>query len=352
MNTNNSISIKNTGAAVVLTTLLALALASTAGAQTLSLKYEENFGTHLKGENFTGQFRINLQDFDMGTIYPSLGTPGTSAGFGANGTGPQTVSGGITTLDGRQMAGATGAVAQPTMINGVAQPASTGPDDSWGIARIISITDLNGGVVWSETVKNQQLTVSFYGEKDFYASQLANGFQEIDGVGLHADLYLQDKSALSYTAYDPFLGSAGRIGTSGYTTVSDGNMILSTVSTGGFLHAAGTLGGLATEFRSVYNNSSGGTGQSYLSVTGGSQARDFNSNFFASPFIAGVTSDLFAQFTTVVNSSTGDWLVRSNDPITGNFTPVPEPSTYGIAAALGLIGIVALRRRTRRTPQA
>jgi MYXO-CTERM domain-containing protein len=134
--------------------------------------------------------------------------------------------------------------------------------------------------------------------------------------------------------------------------VTDGNLILSTVSVGGFINDAGTLGGLATEFSSTFNNSSGGTGQAALNVTGGSEAAYFNTNFFASPFIPGVTADLFAQFTTVINTSTGDWLVRSNDPVTGNFVPVPEPSTYGFAAVVGLLGIVALRRRNRQQSQA
>lgn len=326
-------------------------LALSASAQTLSLQYEEAFGTHLAGEAFSGQFRINLQNFDMGTIYPALGAAGTSAGYGTNGTGPQTVSGGISTLDGIQAAGATGAQNQPTMINGVAQPASLGLEDTWGIARIISITDLDGGVVWSEAVKNQQLTTLFYGEKDFYVSQLANGFQQIDGVGLHVDLYLQNKTDAGYTAYDPFPGSAGRTGPSSYATVSDGNLILSTVSTAGFINNAGTLGGLATEFSAVYNNSSGGTGQTYLSITGGSQAAQFNTNFFQSVYVPGATADLFAQFTTVLNTSTGDWLVRSNDPVTGQFVPVPEPATYGMAASLALMGIVALRRRAARQRQ-
>jgi hypothetical protein len=349
---NNYHRIKKTGAAVLTTLLASLALASNANAQTFVLAYEEDFGTHFAGESFVGAFRINLQDFDMGSVYPELGVPGTAAGYGVNGTGPQTVQGGINTLDGIQTAGATGGVLQPTRINGVVQPGAPGPDDSWGIARIISITDLDGGVVWSESVKNQQLTISFYGEKDFYVSQLANGFQQINGVGLHADIYLQDKSALGYTAYDPFLGSAGRIGANGYTSVTDGNLILSTVSVGGFINDAGTLGGLATEFSSTFNNSSGGTGQAALNVTGGSEAAYFNTNFFASPFIPGVTADLFAQFTTVINTSTGDWLVRSNDPVTGNFVPVPEPSTYGFAAVVGLLGIVALRRRNRQQAQA
>lgn len=327
-----------------------LGLVTNASAQ-LTLRYEEAFGTHAAGEAFSGPFRINLQNFDNGTLYPSLGAPGTAAGFGVNGTGTQTVAGGISTLNSLQTAGATGAQSQPTTINGVNQPASSSPEDSWGIARIISITDLDGGVVWSETFKNQQLTTMFYGAKDFYVSQLASGFQQIDSVGLHVDLYLQNKTDPLYTAYNPFLGSAGRLGPDSYTTVTDGMKILTTVSTGGFINSNGTLGGLATEFSSVYNNTSGGTGQTYLSVTGGSQAAMFDSNFFSSPFVPNVTADLLAQFTTVINTSTADWLVRSNDPVTGRFTPVPEPSTYGLAAVAALTGIVALRRRRQSPPR-
>lgn len=337
---------KTTGAVATLALLASLGLAPITQAQ-VSLTYEENFGTHMIGDSFAGQFRINLQDFDMGSLYPTLGAPGTAAGYGANGTGAQTVAGGISTLNGIQSVGATGAQSQPTTLNGVNQPASAGPEDSWGIARIISITDLSGGVVWSESGKNQQLTVVFYGEKDFYVNQLANGFQEYDGVGLHADLYLQNKTDAAYTAYNPFLGSAGRTGPATYATATDGMKILSTVSTGGFLHAAGTLGGLATEFASVFNATSGGTGQTYLSVTGGTQAAMFNTDLYGSPYLPGVTADLFAQFTTVPNTSTGDWLVRSNDPVTGAFTPVPEASTYGLAAVAALTGIVSLRRRPR-----
>lgn len=328
-----------------------IGLVSTASAQ-LTLQYEENFGGKIIGDAFSGPFRINLQNFDNASIYPSLSAAGAGAGFGVNGTGPQTVAGGIATLNALQSAGALGARTTPTVINGVAQPASTGPDDSWGIARIISITDLDGGVVWSEAFKNQQLTTMFYGSKDFYVGQLANGFQQIDSVGLRVDLYLQNKTDPLYTAYNPFLGSAGRTALDAYTTVTDGFKILSTVSTGSFINNNGTLGGLATEFSSVYNNTSGGMGQIYLSVTGGTDAARFNTNFFSSPFVPNVTADLLAQFTTVINTSTSDWLVRSNDPVTGNFTPVPEPSTYGLMAVLALGGIVALRRRAQRQVRA
>ncbi|PAW65999.1 MAG: hypothetical protein B9S34_09105 [Opitutia bacterium Tous-C1TDCM] len=340
--------IGNHGVAAAAALLAGMIMAPAAQAQ-LTLRYEENFGTHLAGDAFSGQFRINLQNFDMGTIYPTLGAPGTAAGFGANGTGPQTVAGGVSTLNAAQAIGTTGAQNVPTVVNGVAQPGSSGPEDSWGIARIISITDLDGGIVWSEAGKNQQITTFFYGEKDFYVNQLANGFQQIHGVGLRVDLYLQDKTDPGYTAYDPLLGSLGRTGPSTYTSVTDGSLILSTVSAAGFINDAGTLGGLATEFISVFNASSGGTAQAYLSVTGGTEAARFNTNFYSSTFIPGATADLFSQFTTVISTSASDWLVRSNDPVTGNFVPVPEPSTYGMAAAAALVGVVVLRRRARQS---
>jgi hypothetical protein len=313
-------------------------LSLTANAQ-FTLSYEDTVSGHAIGEAFSGPFRINLQNFDMGSLYPDLGAPGTARGYGANGTGTQSVAGGISTLNGLQTSGATGAVAN---------------EDTWGIARIISITDLAGSVVWSETVKNAQLTVMFYGEQDFYVNQLANGFQEINGVGLHVDMYYQSKTAPGYTQYNPLPGSAGRLTASQYATVTDGEMILSTLSTGGFIHNAGTLGGLATEFSSVFNATSGGTGQVYLNVTGGTQASMFNHDYFTSPYVPGATADLFAQFTTTINDpAVGDWLVRSNDPVTGNFfTPIPEPSTYGLIAAGALLGAIALRRRVQKRVQA
>lgn len=348
-----------TGAALAL--LVSIGLSSVARAQ-LTLSYEEAGGGHNIGDAFTGGgFRINLGDFDMGSLYPSLGPTGTAVGSGQNGT-TSGVQNGIAALDGTQMQGATGARTTLTTINGVGQAGTSGTEDSWGIARITQITDASGFVIWSEAAKNQQLTVIFYGEKDFYIRQLASGFQQIDGVGLHVDLYLQDKSNGSYTPYDPTNGSAGRIDLSHYATVTDSNgttaalgvPILTTVSTSGFIHDAGVLGGLDTEFTSNFNQTSGGDGQAYLSVTGGTMAANFNTDAFSSPFGAGTTADLFAQFTTraILGSpdAVSDWLVSSNDPVRGALTTaVPEASTMMAGAAgLLLVGATLYRRKKQQ----
>src|ERR1041384_1839559 len=103
-----------TGAAIAL--LVSIGLSSVARAQ-LTFSYEEAGGGHNIGDPFLGGgFRINLQDFDMGTLYPSLGPTGTSVGFGQGGAAGS-VQAGITALDGTQMAGATGALPTLTTIN-------------------------------------------------------------------------------------------------------------------------------------------------------------------------------------------------------------------------------------------
>jgi hypothetical protein len=313
---------------------LSALIAFSPSASAVDFSYEDTVSGHAIGEAFTGGgFRINLQNFDMGTTYPSLGATGTSAGFGQDG-GAASVGAGITALNGIQTAGPTGAV---------------GAEDSWGIARIITITDLVGSVIWSEAGKNAEITAMFYGVQDFYIRQLANGFQNIDGTGLTADFYFQSKTDPLYTQYDPNSGSAGRTGLDDYTTVTDGTMFLRTVSVPDFIHDAGVLGGLDTEFNSTFNNTSGGQGQAYVSVTGGADAAQFDTNGFVSPFGTGTTADLFAQFTTVAPSGVSDWLVSSNDPVRGNIAGVPDSGSTLLMLTMGLAGLaLGYRRRNRK----
>jgi hypothetical protein len=320
-------------AGVAIAALLAsVGLSPSANAQ-LVLSYETTTSGHNIGDAFVGGgFVIKLFNFDMGTVYAPLGVPGTAAGYGENGTGTQTVAGGITTLNGLPQGAATGA-----------EPG----EDSWGIAKVEGIFDTAGGRIWSEAGKGQELTIMFYGAQDFYVQQESFGFQEINSVNFHVDLWLQNFSDPGYTAYNPSLGSGGRNSLNSYDNVTDGTLLLSTVSAAGFLFADGTYGGQAAEFRSNFNAGSGGLGQSYLNVTGGSMAYNFDTNSVTSAFSGGNTADLFAAFTTDL-TDVSDWLVSSQDPVRGRFIAVPEPSTYGLIAAGALLGMVAMRRMKKR----
>jgi len=135
-------------AGFIATALLGFAALSTAHAQ-LTLSYEEAGGGHFVGEAYSGPFKINFGAFDMGSQYQTLAV-GSSAGYGAGGSAAS-VQGGIGTLDGLQTTGASNAFPTQTVINGAPQGAgTTGPEDSWGIARVTAITDLSNRVVWSE----------------------------------------------------------------------------------------------------------------------------------------------------------------------------------------------------------
>jgi len=348
----------NRRSSLLLLAALSLALLPAAKAQ-LSLVYEEGA---LIGQAYSGPITINFTNFDMGSVYPTL-PQNTAVGFGVGGTALNTEAG-ISQLNATQLAGASGARNVATTINGT-PTAAVGPEDSYGIARISSITDAFGRIVWSETGKNAQITVFFYGEKDFYVRQNpaipgAQDTQEIDGVGLHADFYFQSKTDPTYTPYidATVLGSSGRTGLPNdqFKDITDGTKILSTVSVSNFLHEDGVAGGLATEFVSNFNRNGAGSGQSYLSVTGGTQASFFNTNTY-SGLTPGTTADIFATFTTTpfdINPSVpaADWLVTSAGQAFDTTSAVPEPSTYGLIGASVLVGMAAFRRRFQRQVKA
>jgi len=134
----------------------------------------------------------------MGSLYPPLAGTGSAAGFRARAAlGTQTVQGGISTLDALQFAGANRSThgADRGQWHTPKAPATAGTEDSWGIARISD----DHRSRWSRSLvgdgqKTRSSPFSSTAKKIFYVNQLANGFQQIDGVGLHVDLYLQSKN--------------------------------------------------------------------------------------------------------------------------------------------------------------
>ena len=311
------------------------------------------------------QFVFKLADFDNGTLYDNL-APG-SYGFGQNGTGPQTVAGGVGTLDAGTLAG-NQAVGFHTWDGLLGDK----KEDSWGIAQVTEIRlASNNAVIWQSFNSpgnpgdNQQLTIMFYGEQDYY-TRVAGAQQTTAGVGLTVDLWLQDVG-VGFTpivptpglrpanadsnggaAGDPFLLSLD----ASYPTVTDGTRVLSLRSTSGFIRADGDLGGLATEFETTFNGTAlngSGLGTSYLDVVGGTLASRYDTNTLTSfiPGAIGKKTDISIQFTSTTAGTTGlgDWLVTSQDPLRA--VAVPEPTTVlaGLGCMAPILSSLLGRRR-------
>ena len=92
-----------------------------------------------------------------------------------------------------------------------------------------------------------------------------------------------------------------------------------------------------------------GNASSYLNVTGGAYASNFDTDSFATVF---GTRDLFAQndfcpngqLTCTGGANIGDWQLISDDPVRAFF--IPEPGTL-MLLGLGLVGFAAMRRKAR-----
>ncbi|MDY7010024.1 MAG: PEP-CTERM sorting domain-containing protein [Planctomycetota bacterium] len=292
----------------------------------IPLVYEE--GANIGQVFTTGEITIKMTAFDVGTVYPALGPAGTSVGYsGPPGAG---VGGGVTAVDG---------IAGQTPASG-ALPVGVypGPEDTWGIGKITRIQDANGDAIWTSAGKQAELTVYFWGEQDFFVEQMDSGNQRIDGVGMHFDIY--EEPLPSATAFNATGGTASRTPANTYPTVTDGILVLSGVSAAGFINGPGVAGGLATEFESRFNATSlTGDGEAYISLIGGTDMAQFDTDYFISPFGLG-NADFRVQFDTSP-TNVADWLVTADDPVKGY---VPEPASLSLLILGGLVMICRRRR--------
>ena len=309
------------------------------------------------------QYVFKLADFDNGTLYQNIPV-GTAVGFGQGGASP-TLAAGTAALDAPAVVAlqATGAHAIAPFSGGALT--NTGLEDSWGIAAITQIFRASNPLVpvWDSTVDNQELTLMFYGAQDYYSRSTGAGNQTTDSINLNVDFYLQDKGLPGFTAFNN-LGArpadvAGftQANDASFPTITDSNgttfqagvPVLKLKSTSGFINAPGVLGGVDSEFQTVFNGNAlngSGLGSAFFDVVGGTLGGTYNTNSFVSPYIGGKTTDVSAQFTTTT-AGAGPWLVSSQDPL--RLVAVPEPTT--VLAGLGcmapiLSSLLARRRRS------
>jgi len=324
--------LKGKAARVVVVTV-AVAFLPPVAAHAVPLIYEE--GPNLGQPFVAGAVTIKLTNFEVGTVYPNY-APGTGFGFGALGADAN-VCAGVTTLDGLGTAPASSLALGPCAG---ADPNGPNREDSWGIAKVTRIEDVNSDALWTPAGKGEEITILFYGEQDFYVEQVNADEQWIDGAGMRADLYSEPLP--SATAFNATNGTGARTPANAYPTVTDGTLILTTISVPGHIHQAGVAGGLATEFESRFNGASlTGDGEAYLSVTGGADAAQFNHDVFL-PLAGGLpTADVRVQFDTAP-TPVADWLVTSWGPIVAE---VPEPGSLALLAAG--TAVLALRRRNK-----
>ena len=310
------------------------------------------------------QYVFKLVDFDNGSLYTPL--PLNSAvGFGQGGASA-TLAAGTSALDGITTAQAGAAHAIAPYSGGVLT--NTGLEDSWGIAAVTQIFRASDPLtpVWTAGsgpgTDNQQLTLMFYGEQDFYVKQVAAGSQTTDGINLHVDFYLQDTSDPSFTSFSNAgprpadIAGFTHANDASFPTVTDSNgtlftagvPVLQMVSTPGFINPDGTLGGSATEFETTFSGTAlngSGLGTSFLSVVGGTLASAYNTNAFTDLYLPGVvTADMSVQFTSTT-AGAGPFLVSSQDPLRAVVIPEPASTLGGIACALPILGSFLSRRR-------
>jgi hypothetical protein len=318
----------------------------------IKLVYEEGPNA---GQPFYPPDRLiwDVFDWDVGTLYNPQTGPAGYQGL------PELVpipggpidTGGVQVLDALQTAGP---------VNPGPGTDYPGTEDTWGVARVRNITSGDGWTVWSETGKDQTLTIFFKGEQDIHIEPILDqagnwtGEDRISGVGFEMEIWSQTPAA----GIDPEQGGLGpnaRVGNF-YPTCTVGTLELTLTSLPGFINPSNVGAGLASEFESRFDFTQlRGDGEAWMEITGGASQANFDFDPFAmnaanaatlGPLGFDLTADMSVRFDTSPYVGTSGWLVTSHDPLECEGFWIPEPLTMlGMFMGLGGVGAYIRKRR-------
>jgi hypothetical protein len=203
-----------------------------------------------------------------------------------------------------------------------------GVEDSWGIFQINSIDVLNPSLtsVFKENLGKEYWGM-FYNSVDQSTTDLGDGNYSFTATGLRLDIYEVNVADAGDAMFDAVVnqGTGGRLGLDGYAGISDAGLLVLSSELAADTHM--------TSFVTMPNHTS-----SFGSLT-------ITTNNLFDLGMGGELSDLSFSLAGLTSQVPADWNVKFGGTIDGNFTPIPEPSTYGIIAVGLLVGVAAVRRR-------
>lgn len=281
---------------------------------------------------YTGPVWVKFSNYDMGTLYGPNPVPATATGAAnVQAIAPQ--------------AGAIGAVA----VSGGAYAGMM--EDQWGIFNVsgIYMSGYNDVAhqVWDPNTAGYQIVGMFYGGVDTYFAQNLDGSQNIGSAGVQYAFFKNTANS-----FNPALGSGGRLGELSYLTVTTGAPVWTGYSIPG-VSIISPLIEQYTHFTPDAAGSGNSSGDVYgawgaINTAGGPVTGTDNGQWGALSGPIGFT----VSFTGLPNVTdplkgtvkVGDWLIQSNDPLTGYAIPTPT-ALWGGAVLAGLAGMNVLRRR-------